>query len=143
VTVSGAEETLAEIRRTSDSGEVIALLARGTRKGNETLRDYTDMLYAAMAVHDDAEALWERSTAVYRSALREVADHLHEIGGLGDGIDPGRAADVLWLCFGMSSWRTLVGECGWSWDEAERWLGTQAALLLRHDRPGPALPSWT
>ncbi|GII53917.1 hypothetical protein Pth03_23060 [Planotetraspora thailandica] len=138
---SGAAETLAAIRRTGDPREAIAVLARGTRNGNETKRDIIDMLYAAMPVHDDAGALWEEATESYRSTLREVADHLHEIGGLGDGLDPGRAADVLWLCFGMSSWRTLVGECGWTWDEAERWLSTQAVLLLRHGLPGSALPS--
>jgi hypothetical protein len=43
----------------------------------------------------------------------------------------GRAGDILWFCFGIGAWRTLVGDCGWAWDDAEVWLRDQAVAMLR------------
>ncbi|RAS60594.1 hypothetical protein C8D87_11112 [Lentzea atacamensis] len=37
---------------------------------------------------------------------------------------------MLWFCFGFGAWRTLVKECGWSWDDAERWLARQAVTIF-------------
>ncbi|GAA3669291.1 hypothetical protein GCM10022267_64970 [Lentzea roselyniae] len=37
---------------------------------------------------------------------------------------------MLWFCFGFGTWRTLVKECGWSWDDAERWLARQAVTIF-------------
>ncbi len=124
---SGAEESLAAVRATTDLAEAMRIVARGTRAGNEAHRASLDILHAAMAVHDDAEALWEHGTSVYRAVLRDIAAHLDGCGVLAE---PDRAADVLWFCFGPNSWRTLVQGCGWSWDEAERWLATHSAALL-------------
>lgn len=61
----------------------------------------------ALPAHDHAEALWERATATYRQALRDVA-------GLLTALTPrpvcptGEAADSLWFWFGPAAWRTLV-----------------------------------
>jgi hypothetical protein len=62
--------------------------------------------------------------------LADVAVHLREVGLLADGHDIDQVADVLWFCFGTGAWRTLIKDCGWSWDEAERWLGEQAVTML-------------
>ena len=45
-------------------------------------------------------------------------------------MDVDRAADALWFCFGFGAWRALVGECGWSFDDAEAWLCAQALRML-------------
>lgn len=125
---SGAAETLAAVLRTSDLREALDVLAHGTRVGNETHAASFDIIHAAMTVHDDAEALWERSTGEYRAVLLEAATHLAGCGVLRE--DAARAADILWFCFGPTSWRTLVKGCGWSWDEAERWLADQSFRML-------------
>jgi AcrR family transcriptional regulator len=130
VAQSGATENLEAVRRTTDPAEAVAILARGTRIGNETHQATVDMLYTAMAVHDDAETLWAEAIAAYRSVLRDIAVHLRQIGGLADGLTIDRAVDILWFCFGTVAWRTLVKDCGWTWDEAERWLAAKAATLL-------------
>lgn len=125
---SGAEHTLAEVRTTRDLASALAVLAHGTRRGNENHRIAIDIMYSAMSAHDDAERVWHAGTSVYRETLHAVAEHLDAIGALGGTVD--RAADVLWFCFGPAAWRTLVGDCGWSWDEAQSYLRDQAIAAL-------------
>lgn len=121
---SDSASTVAAIRKTDDLAEALTLLAKGTRAGNEGEQQVVEVLYAAFPVHEDGAALWEQSTTSYRQALREVAEHLRDNGLI--QVDVDEAADVLWFCFGFGAWRTLVKECGWSWDDAERWLARQA-----------------
>jgi len=47
--------------------------------------------------------------------------------------EKGRASAVFWYLFGFSSWRTLITDLGWNWDEAEVWLAQRGidALLTR------------
>ena len=127
---SGARETLAAVRRSRDLTEAMALIAHGTRIGNETNHDEIEMMRAAMSIHDDSLALWERGTTLYRATLTETARHLKESGFLATGLDVDRAADILWFCFGLAAWQTLTRECHWTWDESERWLAAQAVTML-------------
>ncbi|SDG48521.1 transcriptional regulator, TetR family [Lentzea fradiae] len=125
---SDAASALDAIRRTDSVAEAMALLAKGTRMGNESEQRVVDVLLAAIPVHEDSAELWEQATGSYREALRETALHLRDKGLLTTDVD--RATDVLWFCFGFAAWRTLVKECGWSWDDAERWLARQAVAML-------------
>lgn len=127
---SGAEETLARVRRTRDLPEAMAVVAHGTRIGNQTFQDELEMMRAALFIHDDSLALWERGTSLYRAVLTDVAKHLKDVGLLAPHLEVSRAADILWFCFGIAAWKTLTGECRWTWDEAERWLAAQAVTML-------------
>lgn len=127
---SGAEENLAQVRATDDPAAVLTTVARGTRQGNEGHREIVTIVYSAMPVHENAGALWEQFTGRYRHALREVAEHLDGLGALRDGMTVDRCADLLWYCFGPQSWRTLVDDCGWSWDDTEAQLASTAVALL-------------
>ncbi len=123
-----AETTTAAVRETTTLAEALTLLARGTRMGNEGEQQVVEVLFAAIPVHEDGALLWEQSTGAYRQALAAVAEHLRDKGLL--AMDVKRATDVLWFCFGFGAWRTLVKECGWSWDEAEVWLARQAVGMF-------------
>ncbi|MFD4641042.1 TetR/AcrR family transcriptional regulator [Lentzea sp. NPDC058436] len=125
---SGSASATDAIRETDGVAAAITLLARGTRLCNENEQQVVEVLFAAIPAHEDGAALWEHSTGSYRQALRDVAEHLRDKGLL--EIDVERATDVLWFCFGFGAWRTLVKECGWSWDDAERWLAEQATRML-------------
>ncbi|SER23409.1 transcriptional regulator, TetR family [Lentzea xinjiangensis] len=125
---SDSATTTEAVRQTHDLAEALRLLAKGTRQGNEGGQQVVEVLFASIPVHEDGAALWEQSTGAYREALREVAHHLRDEGLL--GMDVERATDVLWFCFGFGAWRTLVKECGWSWDDAERWLAAQAITMF-------------
>ncbi|WP_112268747.1 TetR/AcrR family transcriptional regulator [Lentzea terrae] len=127
---SDSASTVAAIRQTEGLATALTLLAKGTRRGNEGGQQVIEVLYAALPVHEDGAALWELSTTSYRQALREVAEHLQDKGLL--NVDVEQATDALWFCFGFGAWRTLVKECGWSWDDAERWLARQAITIFSH-----------
>ncbi|MFD4672044.1 TetR/AcrR family transcriptional regulator [Lentzea sp. NPDC058450] len=118
------------IRQTEGISAALTVLAKGTRLGNENEQQVIDVLFAAFPVHEDGAALWEHSTRSYRLALREAAEHLESKELL--KVDVERATDVLWFCFGFGAWRTLVKECGWSWDDAEKWLAQQAITTFTH-----------
>jgi len=127
---SDSASTTEAIRKTDGLATALTLLARGTRLANEGEQQVIDVLFAAFPVHEDGAALWEQSTTGYRQALRDVAEHLRDKGLLHQDVE--KAADVLWFCFGFGAWRTLVKECGWSWDDAERWLAQQAVTIFTH-----------
>ncbi|MFD5111386.1 TetR/AcrR family transcriptional regulator [Streptomyces sp. NPDC058391] len=131
---SGAQETVKQVRRTTDAVDAIALLAHRTRLDNEEHRESIAILYSALPVHEAAEALWDEGTALYNSALREIAAHLDNLDALRPGTTVDRCADVLWFCFGLGAWRTLVDDCGWSWDQAEAELASMATKMLIEDR---------
>ncbi|GAB3727598.1 TetR/AcrR family transcriptional regulator [Amycolatopsis oliviviridis] len=116
------------VRRTGDLAEAVAMVAHGTRLGNENSQQVIEILFAALPVHEDGELLWRQSTTPYRQALTSIAETLRDKGFL--AADVSHATDVLWFCFGFNAWRTLVKECGWTWDESERWLAKQAITIF-------------
>ncbi|GGM81996.1 TetR family transcriptional regulator [Lentzea pudingi] len=118
------------IRQTEGIAAAMTALAKGTRMGNESEQQVVEVLFAAIPAHEDGAALWAHSTGSYRLALRDTALHLQDKGLL--RVDVERATDVLWFCFGFGAWRTLVKECGWSWDDAEKWLAQQAITTFTH-----------
>jgi AcrR family transcriptional regulator len=124
---SGGEAAVIAVRLTEDLPTALGVLAHATRLGNELQRQAVDILFAAMPVHENAAQLWELATGKYREALRQVAEDLRDKGFVDEAE---RTADALWFCFGFHAWRTLVKDCGWSWDDAETWLARQAVAIL-------------
>lgn len=124
---SGGRETLELVRATTDLASAMAVVAHGTRLGNEHNGDIVAIMYSAAFADEGAEAIWAQGTSEYREILRAVAAH---VATLGCEVDTERAADVLWFCFGFGAWRALVGESGWSFDDAEAWLCAQAIRML-------------
>ncbi|MFK0244647.1 TetR/AcrR family transcriptional regulator [Amycolatopsis azurea] len=116
------------VRRADSLAAALTLVAHGTRLGNENSRQVVEIIFAALPVHEDGELLWRQSTTPYRQALTAIAETLRDKGFL--AADVSHTTDVLWFCFGFNAWRTLVKECGWTWDDSERWLARQAATIL-------------
>lgn len=127
---AGAQETLGAVLETDDLHLAMRRLAHGTRSGNESQRETIEIMFSSMSSHDAAEDFWRRSTGYYREVLHHIARHLSDRGLLAPGLAVDRAADRLWFCFGITAWRTLVRDCGWSYDDAEHWLCRQAVEML-------------
>ena len=73
----------------------------------------------------------------YRDALTTLARRLEDLGAV-EPSDLNRAADVFWYLFGWMSWRILITDLQWSWDEAEQWLAQRGIdALLRQQRRRP------
>ncbi|MER5208234.1 helix-turn-helix domain-containing protein [Streptomyces sp. NPDC002825] len=129
VRASGDEETMRAVLAERDLESVLGALAHGTRRGNEGLFTVHEAIHKALPSHEDGEALWERATADYRTALRATARHLRTVAAPAFGEE--ETADLLWFWFGPSGWRTLVAENGWPWDRAEAFLLRTALATLR------------
>ena len=131
VAESRYENAMRQVLELRAPREVVAALAAGTRLGNESQFIVHEAIRLALPVHEDGAALWERATRDYRAALLEAARHLHTLTPR-PRYPAKETADLLWLWFGPTGWRTLVAEAGWSWDRAETVIRETAVAALYH-----------
>jgi len=130
-------ETLTAAARTTDPAEVIRLTAAGTRRVNERRAKAVAVLLDSAQADPAAAEMLRVTMRHYRDALGTLARRLEELGAV-QPPDLNRAADIFWYLFGWTSWRTLITDLGWSWDDAEQWLaqrGVEALLEPAHPRP--------
>jgi hypothetical protein len=110
----------------------------GTRRVNEKHAKGITVLLDSAQVDPAAAEMLRVSVRRYRDALDTLTQRLEDLGVL-EPPDPRRATDVFWYLFGWMSWRTLIIDLGWSWDDAEQWLAQRGveALLAPEHRPKP------
>jgi hypothetical protein len=136
VVASDYEVTMRQVLTLRTPEAVLETLAQGTRAGNEGQFRVHEAIRAALPVHENGAALWERATSAYRDALRTAAHHLHTLTPSPD-LPEQETADLLWFWFGPSGWRTLVAENGWSWERAETFLRHTAVATLLSQGSAP------
>jgi len=130
-------ETLTAVARATDPAEVIRLTAAGTRRVNQRRAKAVAVLLDSAQADPAAAEMLRLTVRYYRDTLATLARRLEDLGAV-EPPDLNRAADVFWYLFGWTSWRTLITDLGWSWDEAEQWLAQQGIdALLMPARPGP------
>ena len=120
-----------EMRKCEDLTSAAACLARLARTSSERYAPSIDLLYSSMASDDKARQVWDYIVAHCRRVFREAAGHLLAMGAVAPALDIDNVADRLWFCFGLAAWRSLVVDCGWSYDAAEPLLAAQAVTLLQ------------
>jgi AcrR family transcriptional regulator len=117
-----AAQAMTAARQATDPGQVLELCATAARHGQER---YWDIVYGLMRRPPDDELAQQaiaNVAAKCMEALTVIAQRLNELGALRPGISPARGADMLWFFFGPNAWCSLVGDRGWSFDQAEQWL---------------------
>jgi hypothetical protein len=116
----------------------IRLTAAGTRQVNERHATTVTVLLDSAQADPAAAEMLRVSVSRYRDPLDTLVQRLEDLGAL-ESSDRRRAADVFWYLFGWISWRTLIIDLGWSWDDAEQWLAQRGidALLAPERRPKP------
>lgn len=124
------ETTLAAIRDCTTPGEAVRLTAHGSRLDNERYHDMIRVMVSAATLDETATDTLVGSDRSYRRSLAVTADRLDDLGALRPGLTRERATGILWFYFGHQAWHLCVHESGWTWDEAEAWLGEQAAAAL-------------
>jgi AcrR family transcriptional regulator len=130
-------ETLTAVARTADPAEVIRLTAAGTRRVNERRAKAVAVLLDSAQADPAAADMLRATMRHYRDALATLARRLEDLGAV-QPPHPNPAADIFWYLFGWTSWRTLITDLGWSWDEAEQWLAQRGIdALLEPARPKP------
>ena len=133
----GVAETLTAVARTTDPAQVIRLTAAGTRRVNERRAKAVAVLLDSAQADPAAAEMLRVTVRLYRDALGTLARRLEDLGAV-EPSDLNTAADVFWYLFGWMSWRILITDLQWSWDEAEQWLaqrGIDALLGQQHTRP--------
>jgi AcrR family transcriptional regulator len=130
-------ETLTAVARATDPAEVIRLTAAGTRRVNQRRAKAVAVLLDSAQADPAAAEMLRTTVRQYRDALATLARRLEDLGAV-EPSDLNRAADVFWYLFGWISWRILITDLEWSWDEAEQWLAQRGIdALLRQERRKP------
>ena len=133
----GVAETLAAVARTTDPAEVIQLTAAGTRRVNQRRAKAVAVLLDSAQADPAAAEMLRVTVRRYRDALAALARRLEDLGAV-EPSNLDRAADVFWYLFGWMSWRILISDLQWSWDEAEQWLAQRGIdALLQQERRRP------
>jgi AcrR family transcriptional regulator len=128
-------ETLTAVARTSDPAEVIRLAAAGTRQVNERRAKAVAVLLDSAQADPAAAEMLQVTVRSYRDTLGTLAGRLEDLGAV-QSPELNQAADIFWYLFGWTSWRTLITDLGWSWDDAEQWLAQRGIdALLRQRTP--------
>jgi AcrR family transcriptional regulator len=117
-----AAQAMVAAGQATDPGQVMVLCATAARHGQER---YWDIMYG-LTRRPPEDELAQRAianvAAKCMAALAVIAQRLDELGGLRPGISPNSAADMLWFYFGPNAWYSLVGDRGWTFDQAQQWL---------------------
>ena len=122
-------ETLTAVARTTDPAEVIRLTAAGTRRVNQKRAKAVAVLLDSAQADPAAAEMLRVTVRQYRDTLATLARRLEDLGAV-QPPDLKRAADVFWYLFGWTSWRILVTDLEWSWDDAEQWLAQRGIDAL-------------
>ena len=133
----GVAETLTAVAQSADPAQVIRLTAAGTRRVNERRAKAVAVLLDSAQADPAAAEMLRVTVRRYRDALATLARRLEDLGAV-EPSDLNRTADVFWYLFGWMSWRILITDLQWSWDEAEQWLAQQGIdALLQQQRRRP------
>ncbi|GAA3535317.1 hypothetical protein GCM10022419_013610 [Nonomuraea rosea] len=127
---TASTETLEKLRDATSLESAVALVARGTRADHERSQPMVDLLYSSMAGDDGARETWQHVLTGCRQALRDAAELIVGKGFIAPHFHVENVADRLWFCFGLNAWRTLIVDCQWACDDAERTLNHQATSML-------------
>ena len=125
----GVAETLTAAARTTDPAEVIRLTAAGTRRVNQKRATAVAVLLDSAQADPAAAEMLRVTMRQYRDTLTTLARRLQDLGAV-QPPDLNQAADIFWYLFGWTSWRTLVTDLEWSWDDAEQWLAQRGIDAL-------------
>jgi AcrR family transcriptional regulator len=130
-------ETLTAVAQTTDPAEVIRLTAAGTRRVNQRHAIAVAVLLDSAQADPGAAEMLQVTVRRYRDALATLARRLEDLGAV-EPSDLDRATGVFWYLFGWMSWRILITDLKWSWDEAEQWLAQRGIdALLQQERRKP------
>jgi AcrR family transcriptional regulator len=114
-----------------DPDAIVRDAVRTNRYATEAFADFYDLVHRTVHVDSTVAGGVEAAEQRLRRSLHLVALRLSELGAL--RVTVPQALDALAYFLGHLSWRRLVVDFGWSYDDAESWLAERIgeALLNR------------
>jgi AcrR family transcriptional regulator len=140
--VSGAEDPethprdrawAREIQSTSDPAAKLRLYARHIRDVAPRTIRLLDVLRATAASEPDVAEFLEVMEQGRREGPANLLPPLAEAGAFRPSLTSQEAVDVTTAVASPDTYRALVEVCGWTWDDAERWVGDTLCRLLLAD----------
>lgn len=122
--------TDANVMALQDPAAIIRLVSERCREMRESHGETLRTILSIAPNDPVAGQVFRQALGTYRSALGRISRRLVGLGGLRDGLGPGKVADILWFYFGTGGIHVMCDECGWSPAEAEKWLADQAIQAL-------------
>jgi AcrR family transcriptional regulator len=122
-----------DILALEDPVAIIRRVSAGARGMREEYGDVMRTLVATAPNDEAVRAIMREANVVYRDALSRIAERIADVGTPRAGVDVKRATDILWLYFGYAGLFVMHDDNGWTWDEAEEWLASQAVHALLAD----------
>jgi AcrR family transcriptional regulator len=120
-----------EVLDEPDPERALRLGARGSTIVKRRIGGILEVIRGGAATDPDVAALWSRIQSELYDNQRAIVERIAARGGLRDGLDVDRAADILWTLIHPSIWQCLVVERGWTPEQHEEWLAeTSCAQLL-------------
>ncbi|HEX3650693.1 MAG TPA: helix-turn-helix domain-containing protein [Pseudonocardiaceae bacterium] len=108
-----------------DPHAIVRDAVRTNRFATEAFADFYDLIHRTVNVDEAVASGAEAAEQRLRRSLHLVALRLSELGMLRIGVP--EAVDTFAYFLGHLSWRRLVVDFGWSYDDAEAWLAERIA----------------
>ena len=126
-----------EVLNEPDPGRQLRHNARNACVVKQRIGGMLKILRSAAPVDPDAAALWRLIQADFYDNQRAIVESLHAKRALRPDLGVARATDILWTLNHPDVWLLLVGECGWTPGQWERWFAATACeQLLMQPPPG-------
>jgi AcrR family transcriptional regulator len=114
-----------------DAERKLRLNARNARIVKLRIAGVLEVIRDGAPVDADIAALWELIQSDFYANQRAIVETLKKSKALRRGLDAARATDILWTLNHPDVWLLLVGRCGWTPQQFEKWFGdTSCAQLL-------------
>ena len=122
-------EAMTRLREMTLAGEVLAGYVQVMVSVQQRVAPL--LVLAAQSPDPAAAAVLLKADTERLGGMTALAQHLHRLGGLRPGMDPGRTRDVLWASTSPQLYDLLVTRRGWSLaDYGEHVLDVLTATLL-------------
>jgi AcrR family transcriptional regulator len=119
------------VRAEPDLRRAVALLAEHLTGVASRYAELHEVVHAAAdGGEDDLRELWQLEEDQRLTGARLWVEHLTTKAPLRPGLDPGAAADVLWLLMSPDTYYRLVHGRRWTTRRYRRWLAGSIAELL-------------
>ncbi len=119
-----------ELRTSSDPDRVLQLQVRIARYLAERCGEILAALASAAQVDPELAGAYQSGLARHRDGARATAERLSEFGALRADIDVMKSAAVIATLTRLEVWSSLHDDFGWSFDDAEEWIGQSLARQL-------------
>ncbi|BAL88376.1 putative TetR-family transcriptional regulator [Actinoplanes missouriensis 431] len=127
-------QVIARIEAITDPAELLRFIAHATRATFEQWSALMRQVVAAAPREPGVRETLDIAHDSMRGGFRLAADRLAALGGLRDGVDAARAADILWLHLCNAAYFIRTDDLGWSLDESETWATEALTTALLTER---------